>query len=166
MSISKALLLLFLAMTSVGASATVNKCEKQFILSVNDTRAGAIKSTRKFTAEEIYAIPATDMITATAWHPSSKFSGPTLEEIIKAASPDLDFKTARLFAVNGYETPIPAQDIKKYRPILAHSKDNARLTLATRGPLFLVYPRDEFSELKSLKSQDKFVWMVCRIDLQ
>jgi hypothetical protein len=69
----------------------------------------------------------------------------------------------RFYAIDAYEITIPITDLTKYRPVMAHTQDGKRLEIATRGPLFLVYPRDQYPELTAIKGQAQFVWMVCKI---
>jgi hypothetical protein len=57
-------------------------------------------------------------------------------------------------------------DLATYGPLIAHTKDGKRITDLKHGPLFIVFPRDKHPELKSPAAGVKFVWALCKIEVQ
>lgn len=146
------------------AVAITNSCPRDAFLEVTGkVRANASDGSFKFTEESFLALPATSLTTSTAWTPRSEFRGPTLETVLAAAGVPAGASDLRFFAIDAYEISIPITDIPKYRPILAYLQNGARLEIATRGPVFLVYPRDQYPEMTTIKGQAQYVWMVCKI---
>lgn len=113
---------------------------------------------------QILALPATLIVTATDWTPVSRFEGPLLRDVLKlrpGASGDL-----HVFALNQYAVTLPMSDLDTFAPILAHTRDGVRLKRSDFGPLFIVYPRDQFKALAAPNMAARMVWQVCRIDVQ
>ena len=126
-----------------------------------DRNAGELTA---LTEAQILALPTRVIVTETDWTPVSRFEGPLLRDVLKlrhGASGDLT-----VLALNQYAVTIPMSDLDKYSPILAHTRDGARLKRSDFGPLFIVYPRDQYAELRSSRMAARMAWQVCRIDVQ
>ena len=70
------------------------------------------------------------------------FVGPPLLDVMNAAgvtAGTLSFKT-----LDEYSAPIPWYDLVRYGVILAHSQDGKRLSDKRWGPLWTIYPRDQY----------------------
>lgn len=66
-------------------------------------------------------------------------------------------------ALNDYKTEIPASDFQEYGVILALKRDGAYMPIRDKGPLFIVYPYDERSELHSQMFYGRSVWQLSRL---
>lgn len=119
---------------------------------------------RPVSEAEILALPVKLIVTATDWTPVSRFEGPLLRDVLKLRT------SARgnlaVFSLNQYAVTLPMSDLDKFAPILAHTRDGVRLKRSDFGPLFIVYPRDQFKELASPKMAARMAWQVCRIDVE
>ncbi|KPU89212.1 hypothetical protein APR50_33935 [Variovorax paradoxus] len=147
-----------------GAAAAPNACPNDALLEI----AGAVKPNSPrgsflFSEKDLLNLKAVKLTTATAWTPRSEFIGPELSTVLEAAGVPATAKEMRFYAIDAYEITIPTTDLVKYRPVMAHTQNGERLMVATRGPVFLVYPRDQYPELTAIKGQAQFVWMVCKI---
>ena len=72
----------------------------------------------------------------------------------------------RAQALDGYETEIPLSDLA-YGPILALRMDGIQLTARDKGPLWIVYPRDQFPDRLAGADQDqKWIWQLRRLDVE
>ena len=72
----------------------------------------------------------------------------------------------RAQALNDYETIIPLSDLA-YGPILALRMDGVELTARDKGPLWIVYPRDQFPDRLSGADQDqKWIWQLRKLDVE
>lgn len=113
---------------------------------------------------QILSLPMKLIVTATDWTPVSRFEGPLLRDVLRlgtVASGDL-----HVYALNQYAVTIPMSDLDQFAPILAHTRDGVRLKRSDFGPLFIVYPRDQFKSLESPKMAARMAWQVCRIDVE
>ncbi|WP_114946816.1 oxidoreductase [Microvirga calopogonii] len=70
--------------------------------------------------------------------------------------------TIRASAWNDYEVDIPWDDLK-YDPLLAMSADGEVLSLRDKGPLWIVYPRDDYSALRDDIHDSRWVWQLNRL---
>jgi len=72
-----------------------------------------------------------------------------------------------LMALDNYSRDIDWKELDKYGVILAHSRNGTRLTRRDQGPLWSMYPRDDHPhELNTPIAASKYIWQVCRIDVQ
>jgi hypothetical protein len=164
---SRALVGAILLAGATAAHAAPNACPQDALLAIT----GLVKPNRpngtfSFNEEDFLKLSTAKIVTTTAWTPKSEFVGPELSTVLRAANVSPKAKEMRFYAVDAYEITIPIADVAKYRPVMAHTQNGARLTIPTRGPVFLVYPRDQHPELLNIKGQAQFVWMVCKIDVR
>ncbi|GAA4357596.1 molybdopterin-dependent oxidoreductase [Variovorax defluvii] len=116
----------------------------------------------RFSEVDFMSLPQASIATSTPWTARSKFEGPLLFDVLKhvgAMGSRLD-----LMALDDYSVSIPVSDLKAFGPILAHTRDGKRMTSRDFGPLFVMYPRDQFPvKLNTLPALSKFIWQVRRI---
>ena len=116
-----------------------------------------------FTRAQFDALPQATVTTTTSWQKGPHvFKGPLMRDLQKAvggSGPELD-----AYAVDDYMQKIPTADFTKYDVILASTMDGKPLPLEHYGPLWVIYPRDQFpQELKNPMTDGKFVWQVNRV---
>jgi hypothetical protein len=70
----------------------------------------------------------------------------------------------RASAWNDYEVDIPWDDLK-YDPLIAMAVDGQVLTLRDKGPLWIVYPRDDYSALRNDIHDSRWVWQLNRLQI-
>jgi hypothetical protein len=68
--------------------------------------------------------------------------------------------TVTVIALNDYKMQIPVDDFVSYPVLLAFKMNGERLRVRDKGPLWLVYPQDEFPELQNKPTQAKWVWQI------
>lgn len=104
----------------------------------------------------------TEIVTTTAWTEGKQtFEGVLLSAIIERVGTDSD--TAVAIALNDYKVDIPVEDFGKYPVILAYRMNGKELKIRDKGPLWVVYPQDDYPELKNKQTQAKWVWQVKEI---
>ncbi|HEX2137563.1 MAG TPA: molybdopterin-dependent oxidoreductase [Microvirga sp.] len=105
------------------------------------------------------AIGVSKLQTTTAWTDGQPtFEGVLLRDLLKHVG--AAGKTVTAVAINDYKVEIPAADFDKYPVILAYKMNGELLKVRDKGPLWIVYPQDEFPELKNKATQTKWVWQV------
>jgi hypothetical protein len=57
-------------------------------------------------------------------------------------------------------------DFAKYPVLLAYSMDGKALTARDKGPLWIVYPRDDYPEIKDPLLDSRWVWQLKEIDVK
>jgi hypothetical protein len=68
-------------------------------------------------------------------------------------------------ALNNYEIVIPFDDLR-YEPLLAMQVDGQVLRLRDKGPLWLVYPRDDHKVLQAQMYDSRWVWQLRRLRVE
>ncbi|MEJ8852152.1 molybdopterin-dependent oxidoreductase [Variovorax rhizosphaerae] len=146
------------------AHSAPNACPTDAALEISGlVKSNSTRGSYLFSESDLLALKAVRLVTATAWTPRSEFAGPELSTVLAAAGVSDKATEMRFYAIDAYEITIPISDLTKYKPVMAHTQNGRRLEIATRGPFFLVYPRDQYPELTKINGQAQFVWMVCKI---
>ncbi|HSY26155.1 MAG TPA: molybdopterin-dependent oxidoreductase [Burkholderiaceae bacterium] len=155
--VSKCLLLLAIVATTAFANDDA-------ILTVSGNIAKSNQPDGKsyvFSFDALRKLPNTTVQTQTTWTTVSDFSGPSIRDLLKAVGASPDAKTVDVKTFDNYPVTIPIADFLKWEVILAHSQDGKRLTLSTRGPLWIIYPVDKYkADLDNNATRSKFAWAV------
>lgn len=107
-------------------------------------------------------LPSRSIVTTTPWHPGpGRFEGPLFSALLDAVG--ANGSEVRVVALNGFEARIPVSDFKRYNVILAMRRNGEPMPIRDFGPLFVVYPFDQHSELKTEAIRFRSVWQVNRI---
>ena len=157
-----------IATLASGLAGPLHAAEPRPLLSVT----GRIRRTNdgegklfRFSEQEFLQLPQHTITTATVWTPLSRFEGPKLLDVLKHV--DADGSELYMSALNDYTISIPWDDMERYGVILAHSRNGARMTPSTYGPLWLMYPRDQFpEELSGPMAGAKYIWQVKSIEVR
>lgn len=116
----------------------------------------------QFDREMLMGLPWHTTETHTPWHRGSGcFEGPLLRDVLDAAGVRSD--RIRVRALNGFEAEIPLSDLHEYDVILAMKRDGQPMPIREFGPLFVLYPFDEYPELLNETIRFRSVWQVIRI---
>lgn len=75
-------------------------------------------------------------------------------------------EVADVVALNNYRTTIPLTDFTDYPVLLALKQDGEYMTVRHKGPLFIIYPFDEFVELQSDLYHARSAWQVRSITIK
>lgn len=102
--------------------------------------------------------------TASGWPDRYAFEGPRLDVILAAVG--ATGATVSIVALDGYSVDLSMDDIRRYRPILALVRDGEPLAFGGRGPMWLIFPRDDFAELMAEEDDARWVWAVTRIEVK
>ncbi|MBI1774929.1 MAG: molybdopterin-dependent oxidoreductase [Proteobacteria bacterium] len=68
--------------------------------------------------------------------------------------------TLTAVALNDYKVDVPIADFSQYPVILAYKMDGQELKVRDKGPLWIIYPQDDFPDLKNKQTQAKWVWQI------
>lgn len=116
-------------------------------------------SAATFDLAMIEKLPQQTFTTMTPWDKQPiKFTGPLLRDVLAAAK--ASGTTIKAAALNDYQTSIPMDDAQKFDVILAHKMNGEEIPVKTKGPLFIVYPFDTKSELRSTVYYERSAWQL------
>lgn len=138
---------------------------EEVILTVSNLHMGdgmAVKMTRS----DLMNLPQVKLKTATEWTDGAPvFEGPLARDVIKNLEGHGE-KVANAVAVNDYSVEIPLTDFQKYRVVLALSMNGRELSLRDKGPIWIVYPRDQHKELHDPVFNSRWIWQLDRLELR
>jgi hypothetical protein len=90
---------------------------------------------------------------------TAHFDGPLIRDILRAVKIQPGATEVSVVAIDGYQKTIPISDFSKWDVITAHTQDGKRLTVESRGPLWIMYPNDKNpTELLNNETTTKLVW--------
>ncbi len=118
----------------------------------------------EFDRAALEALGLHEISTSTAWTDGvSRFEGPLLRDVLDRVGASGTRLTAR--AINDYSVHIPIGDCRKYPVLLALTRDGRELQRRDKGPIWVVYPRDQHKELRSELINSRWIWQLDRLDV-
>ena len=127
------------------------------------TVSGAIGRTNaageaRFDREMLETLGLTTVRTSTNWTDGVKvFEGVLLETVLRRVG--ASGSKVHAFALDDFQNTIPVSDLE-YGVLLAMRMDGQPLTLRTKGPLWIVYPRDTYAALNDVRYDSRWVWQL------
>jgi hypothetical protein len=112
-----------------------------------------------FDMQMLEKLPQKTFSTRTPWYPEAvSFTGPLLRDVLAAAGA----KGSRILALalNDYKTEIPFDDVLRQDAIIARLMNDKPMAVRDKGPLFIVYPYDARSELRSEIYYNRSAWQL------
>ena len=134
------------------------------------TVTGAIDHTNadgraEFDRQMLEALGVTALKTSTTWTDGTPlFEGVLGRDILGAVG--AEGVTVRAIALNDYDIDIPISDFDRYRVLFALKMDGVELTARDKGPIWIVYPRDDHKELQTEKLDWKWIWQLIRLEVK
>jgi hypothetical protein len=117
-----------------------------------------------YSSHDLAKLPQHTLTTHTAWTSGShEFAGVRLADLLKASGIEpkaKDYSHVIASALNDYVIDIPFEDVAKYDVLVATSMDGRPLTVRDKGPYWLVYPRDQFEELRDPRFDNRWAWQL------
>jgi hypothetical protein len=119
----------------------------------------------RFDRQALEALPQHRITTSTPWTDGvSVFEGPLLCDLLERVGADGTVLQAR--ALNDYAVEIPVSDCERYPVILALTRDGERLSRRDMGPIWIVYPRDDFPELQLETINARWIWQLTELEVR
>lgn len=69
-------------------------------------------------------------------------------------------------ALNDYQAEIPLSDFEDYPVLFALRMNGQELTVRDRGPIWIVYPRDDHAELRNERINSRWVWQLTGLTVE
>ncbi|MBC7285339.1 molybdopterin-dependent oxidoreductase [Hoeflea sp.] len=92
------------------------------------------------------------------------FEGPLMRDLLGVAQ--FHGEEILATALNDYEVTIPLSDFERFDVIAALEMDGKALTPRDKGPIWIVYPRDDHAELQDIRFDYRWVWQLCRVEIR
>ncbi|WP_449396469.1 molybdopterin-dependent oxidoreductase [Devosia riboflavina] len=127
--------------------------------------SGQVEATRTFTLSQLRALGVTSLETSTAWTDGApEFEGVLGRNVLDTLGP-LSSSHVTALALNDYRADIPLSDFYEYDVLFAWSMDGEMMTRRDKGPLWIVYPRDNVPQLREERYEHRWVWQLNRLIL-
>jgi hypothetical protein len=102
--------------------------------------------------------------TRTPWYAQSrKFTGPLLRDVL--AECGAQGAMMRAVALNDYRVDIPFDDAQRFDMIVARLLDDKPMQVRDKGPLFIIYPFDDRTELRNAVYYSRSAWQLKAIEV-
>lgn len=112
-----------------------------------------------FGEAQLLKLPSHSISTSTTWTPKSTFTGPLLSDVLKAVG--AYGSQIEIHTIDDYTCVVPVADAARYGVVLAYEMNGRRLKVSDFGPLFLIYPRDQYPlDLDGAAGDAKFAWQI------
>jgi hypothetical protein len=113
----------------------------------------------------IEALPIHTLATSTVVTDGVRsFKGILMRDLLDAVSADGTTVTAS--ALNDYIVEIPVSNFEEFDVMVAFQMDERQLTPRDKGPLWIVYPRDDFEVLQDIRYDYRWVWQLNHLHVQ
>lgn len=145
------------------AGDALKKPEGRVILTVSGkiTRTNAGDSA-EFDMEMLVALGQKTLVTSTPWTDGTQeFGGILMRDVLAAVGAEGHMVEA--VALNDYAMGIEISDFQQYPVLLANTLNGEKLRIRDKGPLWIIYPRDDYIELRSQSIDNKMVWQLRRL---
>ena len=164
-----ALAMALVAATSVllaaGAAMAAGHSETLLVVSGRIAAPGAAGGGARFDRAALEALPQHEIKTSTPWTDGvSTFEGPLLCDLL--AGLGANGTELRAKALNDYVVDIPIADCQRYPVVLALNRDGKPLSRRDMGPIWIVYPRDDYPELRLETINARWVWQLIELEVR
>jgi hypothetical protein len=152
--------------TAAGEPTPLPKPSGAIILTVT----GAIANTNapgraEFDLPMLEALGTETLITTTNWTDGpQRFEGVRVERLLAAVG--ATGAVARASALNDYAAEIPLEMFEDYPALLAFRQNGKGLTVRDKGPVWIVFPRDDFPSLDDPRVDLLWVWQLVSIEVR
>lgn len=110
-------------------------------------------------------LPLHSLLTSTAVTDGvSRFDGYLVRDLLELV--DAHGSIAQAQALNNYSVDIPVSDFYQYDVLLATHMNGLQLEPTGKGPLWIVYPRDDWRQLQDIRYDYRWVWQLNRLTLK
>jgi hypothetical protein len=121
--------------------------------------------TARFDMKMLAALPQHSFTTNTPWYDRPvKFTGPLLADVLAAVK--ASGSTVSAVAINDYAIKIPVEDTTQHKVIVARLLDDKPMAVRDKGPLFVVYPFDDSTVLRSSVYYERSIWQLKAMDIR
>ncbi len=129
-------------------------------ISVTNTADGA-----QFDRDMLEALGTTEIKTWTPWTEGiTTFEGVLAHDVLNAVG--AYGSSVRANAINDYEVIVPVSDFEKYGVILATKKNGTYMRVRDKGPLWIIYPLDDFPHLKETAIYERSIWQLNKLTVE
>lgn len=135
---------------------------QEVVLTLNNTITGTEMT---FTEDDLMALPHATINTENEFvDAKTSFRGPLGRELLAMAG--AGGSTVVLTAVNDYSVEVPIDDFMKYDVIFAMTANGERFSRRDKGPIWVIYPMSDFTELQDPVYNARLIWQLVKVEIK
>ncbi len=155
--------LFVMALTSLSHAADNN----EVLLIVSGLIAktnSADKKTFAFTFDDLQKLGNKNIQATNIYNGKAMYTGPLIRDVLRTAGVKLNAKSVIFVGLDDYQVRVPISDLDKWDVIVAHTVNDQRMVIETKGPLWVMYPLDQDPvNLANTNTSAKLVWNLLKI---
>ncbi|MBJ3783172.1 molybdopterin-dependent oxidoreductase [Devosia sediminis] len=134
------------------------------------TVTGAIARTNgpdgaQFDRQMLLDLGETQISTTTPWTDGiQEFSGVLARDVLKHVGAEGD--TVLATALNDYTVRVPMADFLNNDVLLAMEMNGEEMQISDKGPIWIIYPRDDVPALQNTLLHERWVWQLRELQVQ
>jgi len=107
----------------------------------------------------------TEIRTTTPWTDGVQvFSGVLARAVLERLG--AEGTTVMASALNDYTVEVPMEDFQNFDVLLATHMGGEEMRVSDKGPIWIVYPRDDHPQLQDRRLHDRWVWQLKALRVQ
>lgn len=119
-----------------------------------------------YTMEDLLNMPQIEVTTMNNYvDEPTKFSGPLLRTLLEQSGIG-ENEEIELHALNDFFVSVPTADAYSYDVILAIHRNDEKMSVRDKGPIWVIYPMDDHAELFDDVYNGRLVWQLDKITAQ
>ncbi len=164
--LTAAILAILLAAAPAGASDGLPQPDGEVVLTIT----GAITRTNRdgaadFDRAMLERLGTAHLATSTPWTEGVPvFEGVPMAALLDAVGAEGTVAVGT--ALDDYGADLPLGELREYAVLLAMRMNGELLTVRDRGPLWVVYPRDQVAAFMDPRHNAKWIWQLRRLDIR
>ncbi len=124
-----------------------------------------VEGAAHFDMEMLRALPVAQLQTTTAVTDGvRRFDGFLMRDLL--AHVGAQGTTVTAGALNDYAIEIAIEEFDRFDVLVAYEMDGEPLLPSDKGPLWIIYPRDQHAELQDIRFDYRWVWQLRWLDIQ
>lgn len=149
--------------------ASAVSAQAETILTITGKSLLGQGKTVELSMQDIKAMPQAKLLSKNDYTEKEVlFEGPLVRDALSGFSFDAN-SVVRATAANDYFVDIPASEFLDYRVVLAVTMDGKEMSLRDKGPIWIIYPVEEFSTDSTPSIavvNHRLIWQLISLDVQ
>jgi len=154
------------AIVSAGEAERLSLPDDALVLEVQGTIANTnVDGAAVFDMAMLKALPPVALETTTAVTDGvHRFDGFLMRDLLELVGANGSVVTAA--ALNDYVIDVDIEEFYRFDVVVAYAMDDEPLLASDKGPLWIVYPRDQHGELQDIRYDYRWVWQLNRLEVR
>lgn len=150
------------------SSSQLSKPEGPVVLEISGLIANTNQANEAhFDLAMLQKLPAHTLITQTLVTDGMlRFDGVLMRDLLALVEVSDTASVMIATALNDYTVSIPLKDFYEYDVLLATHMEGEQLSAMDKGPLWIVYPRDQWRKLQDIRYDYRWVWQLNKIQIK